>query len=342
MSLVRIAIVAVAPVLAVVTVPLVAVGAGVLDSSPATASSCTTNPVQPGTRLGTGPEMIDAAQIANAQIIDTVGTNLSVQPRGRIIAIATAIQESRLRNLGWGDRDSLGLFQQRAAWGPASQRTSPIAAATMFYTGGAGGQPGLLDIANWPALPVTVAAWEVQRSATPSAYAQWEPIATRLQATFATIQHPCTTDDGIDIPGDISTTLPPGFQLPAGTSPRVAVAISWALKQLGTPYHFGGSCTAPHSGNPAKQCDCSSLVQQSYRAAGVNLPRTTGEQINSGTPVYDTDQLRVGDLLFLRGHVGIYLGQHLVIHAPHTGDVVKISRVQGYWMNHLIAIRRVL
>ena len=233
MSWVRFAVVAVTPVLTVLTVPLIAVGAGVLDPSTTATDECTNDPVQPGTRLSTGqPETLDASQIANAQIIDAVGNSLSVPSRGRIIAIATAIQESRLRNLTWGDRDSLGLFQQRTAWGPASQRTSPVTAATMFYTGGAGEQSGLLDIPNWQNLPLTVAAWDVQRSATPNAYAQWEPIATRLHATFASIEHPCTTDDGIDIPGDVSAALPPGFRLAAGTSRPVAVAIAWALRQL--------------------------------------------------------------------------------------------------------------
>ncbi len=83
------------------------------------------------------------------------------------------------------------------------------------------------------------------------------------------------------------------------------------------------------------------LVQQAYRTAGVNLPRTTGEQIEVGTPIYDTGQLRAGDLLFLDGHVGIYLGRQLVLHAPKAGDVVKISRTQGYWMENLVAMRRV-
>ena len=76
-------------------------------------------------------------------------------------------------------------------------------------------------------------------------------------------------------------------QLPA-QQPPLSPQIAASPRHVGR-YHFGFSCTAPHSGIPAKQCDCSSLLQQSYRAAGVSLPRTTGEQINSGTPVYDTD-----------------------------------------------------
>jgi cell wall-associated NlpC family hydrolase len=130
----------------------------------------------------------------------------------------------------------------------------------------------------------------------------------------------------------------------------VGVAIWWALGQLGTPYTFGGSCTDPHSGDPAKQCDCSSLVQQAYAAAGITVPRVTGDQQHVGTTVAGLPNLRPGDLIFIPGsdgtladpgHVGLYIGHDLLIQARHTGDVVKLTRASA-WSSQIATIRRVV
>jgi hypothetical protein len=113
----------------------------------------------------------------NAKTIVQVGLRLKVPERGLIVALATARQESTLRNLNYGDRDSLGLFQQRAPWGSVAQRTDPASAATMFFTGGHGGQRGLLDIPGWRVMSIAGAAQAVQVSAFPEAYAQWEGVS---------------------------------------------------------------------------------------------------------------------------------------------------------------------
>jgi cell wall-associated NlpC family hydrolase len=127
------------------------------------------------------------------------------------------------------------------------------------------------------------------------------------------------------------------------------IAISWAYGQMGTPYTFGGSCTDPHSGDPAKQCDCSSLIQQAYRNAGVSLPGVTDDQQHAGTKVAGVADLLPGDLIFIPGsdgtmddpgHVGMYIGDGLLIHAPHTGDVVKLSKVSSW--GKIATIRRVV
>jgi cell wall-associated NlpC family hydrolase len=302
------------------------------------ATACTTSSDSPVPRTE-----YDDEQVTNAAVIVRTGQQLRVPVRGLVIAVATALQESHLRNLPGGDRDSAGLFQQRTAWAPHADRTDPATAATMFYTGGKRGQPGLLDIPDWQSMPLTTAAQAVQRSAFPNAYARWEPDATTLTATTLTGNPTaCTTDGGIDIPNDTAIALRNGYTVPPGTSTTAATAITWALGQLGTPYHYGGSCTDPHSGIPAKQCDCSSLVQQAYHHAGITLPRTTSQQIHTGTPVASPRDLRPGDLIFLPGHVGIYIGQNLVLHAPKTGDVVKVSKLQGYWLDQLQAIRRLV
>jgi murein DD-endopeptidase MepM/ murein hydrolase activator NlpD len=127
----------------------------------------------------------DAEQRSNAAGIVDVGRKMAVPPRGWVIAVATAMQESSLRNLpdlGSGnDHDSIGLFQQRPSqgWGTPAQLADPRYAATQFYT-------RLVTVPNWLELPLTVAAQDVQHSATPDAYAKWEPDATVLVLTLTT------------------------------------------------------------------------------------------------------------------------------------------------------------
>ncbi len=120
---------------------------------------------------------------ANAQIIISVGRELGVSDYGIIIALATAMQESSLRNINWGDRDSVGLYQQRpsSGWGSVEQIMDPAYATRLFFGGphnpNRGKTRGLLDLAGWQNMAVTDAAQRVQISAFPKAYAKWEPSA---------------------------------------------------------------------------------------------------------------------------------------------------------------------
>jgi LysM repeat protein len=120
---------------------------------------------------------------SNAATIVQVGQQLGVSDYGIVIALAAAMQESSLRNVNYGDRDSLGLFQQRPStgWGSPEQLLSPEYAARLFYGGrsnpNAGTTLGLLDISGWESMSVTDAAQKVQISAYPNAYAKWETSA---------------------------------------------------------------------------------------------------------------------------------------------------------------------
>ncbi|MDJ0348526.1 LysM peptidoglycan-binding domain-containing protein [Cryobacterium sp. PH29-G1] len=119
----------------------------------------------------------------NAQTIVSVGRGAGVSDAGLVVALAAAAQESGLRNVQYGDRDSLGLFQQRpsAGWGTPEQVLDPTRATLAFFGGASNPNPqvtrGLLDISGWEAMTVTQAAQAVQISAYPDYYAKWETSA---------------------------------------------------------------------------------------------------------------------------------------------------------------------
>src|SRR5215207_3813557 len=128
---------------------------------------------------------VTAEQAGNAALIADVARSRGLPDRAIVIALATAQQESRLRNLDYGDRDSLGLFQQRpsSGWGTAAQVQEPVYAANKFYD-------HLVKVRGWETARLTDAAQRVQRSAFPEAYQRWEVMAVRL----ATAQVSDTTD----------------------------------------------------------------------------------------------------------------------------------------------------
>lgn len=142
--------------------------------------------------------------------------------------------------------------------------------------------------------------------------------------------------------------LPAGYTLPTGTPREVRTAVSWALQQKGGWYHPGGDCTKAHGGSSAHWCDCSSLMQQAYRAAGIDIPRVTYDQVNIGDRV-SMDKPKPGDLVFNAGsdgsdarpgHVGMYIGDGKIIEAPRTGVRTRIVSYSS-WRNSTSAITRI-
>jgi hypothetical protein len=144
---------------------------GVLSSLPVR-EHCT------ATALGNSTEL-DPEQAGNAAIIAAVAVRRGLPGRAATIGIATAIQESKLVNLPGGDRDSIGLFQQRPSqgWGTPAQIRDPVYASNAFYD-------VLVKVEGYESLPITKAAQKVQRSAFPSAYADHEPEARILASTL--------------------------------------------------------------------------------------------------------------------------------------------------------------
>ncbi|MFB6724614.1 hypothetical protein ACFCV3_30840 [Kribbella sp. NPDC056345] len=130
-------------------------------------------------------------QIAFAKIIDGVAVARGLPGRATLVALMTALQESQLENIDYGDRDSVGLFQQRpsAGWGTVAEILDPTYAAEAFFGGAeAPDPPGLVDIDGWPTMSYTEAAQAVQVSAFPNAYARHERTAKQI-----------ATEAGIDL-----------------------------------------------------------------------------------------------------------------------------------------------
>lgn len=125
---------------------------------------------------------------------------------------------------------------------------------------------------------------------------------------------------------DVSTASAP----PA----RHGGVVGIAMQYLGIPYQWGGS-------SPSTGFDCSGFVMHVYAQVGVSLPHNAAMQYGYGSPV-SRSQLQPGDLVFFNGlgHNGIYIGGGQFIHSPHTGDVVKISSLTGWYADTWYGARR--
>ena len=172
------AVVAAVAVLVAGTVGVV-VALSHLNPAPPAAQQCVAE--LDGTRWKLSPD-----QAQNAALIAATGLQRGLPARAVTIALATALQESRLVNVPYGDRDSLGLFQQRPSqgWGTAEQVLDPVYATGRFYD-------GLVTIEGYENLPITEAAQAVQRSGFPDAYAQHET-RSRAWASALTGWSPAT------------------------------------------------------------------------------------------------------------------------------------------------------
>lgn len=251
-------------------------------------------------------ETLNDEQRQNAATIIGVARDRDAPPRAWLVALATAKQESDLINLPYGDRDSLGLFQQRPSqgWGTPAQVTDPVYSTSIFLD-------RLLAIPDWDRLPVTVAAQAVQRSAFPDAYAQWEGLAAALIQQLAGVVDPAGC-------GPDSASLPEGV---------ARAAIQFATGELGKPYVWGA--TGPNT------YDCSGLILRAFQAAGIDLPRVSRDQFTAGGHV-PVAQAQPGDLLFYATdpqdpatihHVMLYMGDDQMVEAPYSGEAVRVRPV---------------
>ena len=143
----------------------------------------------PGCQAGTGTNVVplDFGQAADAATVAAVAVRENLPAQALTVAYATAFQESKLENLSYGDRDSVGIFQQRPSqgWGTAAQLQDPAYAAKAFFG-------ALVKVPNYTAIPVYQAAQAVQKSADGSAYQQYAQTGAQLAADFTARPHAVT------------------------------------------------------------------------------------------------------------------------------------------------------
>ncbi|MFJ2819093.1 C40 family peptidase [Streptomyces sp. NPDC087294] len=258
-------------------------------------------------KLGSGGGLLSltAEQTRNAEIIISVGARMNVPVRGRVVAVATAMQESGLRNISYGDRDSVGLFQQRPSqgWGTVEQIMDARYSSTQFYN-------HLLKVGGWQDMAVTQAAQAVQRSGFPTAYAKHEAKAVQIVAS--------SSSGGVQQINSLSGCTP----LTSPASYNTSGYVSYALKQVGKPYVWGG--TGPDG------FDCSGLIVWAWRQMGYQLKIRTSEQMYDVSVPVQQGQEKTGDLIFAQfkaggpGHVMIVIKPGLLVEAPRTGLDVRV------------------
>jgi murein DD-endopeptidase MepM/ murein hydrolase activator NlpD len=275
-------------------------------------------------------------QMRNAATIIAVGQRMNVPPRGWVIAIATSLQETNLRNLPVAvDHDSLGLFQQRPnqGWGTAAQILDPVHASTAFYE-------HLLKVRGWDTLSLTDAAQAVQRSAFPDAYARHEPLAARLVDQLASGAArsaggigQCAGSGAIAASGwtvPVSAAIVSGFRPPSRpTHNGVDLAVG-----KGTPIHAAASgivrtvrCNVSagdcdHDGSPAIQ-GCGWYVDIAH--AGGIITRYC-HQLRQ--PLVRPGQaVTVGQVIGVSGTSGNSSGPHLHFEVHINGDASNAGAV---------------
>ncbi|MEU9949401.1 hypothetical protein P8A21_26335 [Streptomyces poriferorum] len=199
---------------------------------------------------------LTSEQAANAATISAVGTTRGMPERAVTIALATALQESGLRNIEHGDRDSLGLFQQRPSqgWGTEKQILDPVYSAGKFYE-------HLAEVPGYSRLPLTVAAQRVQRSGFPQAYAKHEPDAALLAAALTGRAPAALNCD------------PPRSTAGTGEAAKVRAALVGSFGKDVLPSEDAAAAETPAAGAAAGTGTLSVPVQTARRAGQDGIPQ---------------------------------------------------------------------
>lgn len=301
-----------------------------------------TEPVVSSLPTKVGP--YSGEQITNAGYVIKAGQAMNLDARTITIGVMTAMGESTLTNVDYGDNagpDSRGLFQQRAngAWGSYTDRMNPTIAATNFFT-------ALTQVTSYKTLEPTIAAHRTQINADPYHYAPYWDDAVLMVSTL--------TDDPsllTDLPmagtvegctGAPIDPLPPGD----GTGADILAA---AMAYKGTPYSWGGGdTTGPTTGTYTSASldgtrtvgfDCSGLVIFAvHNSTGIKLPHSAelqGTDTRGQTIARDWTQMQPGDIISFSDtgdagtfdHVGIYAGDKQMFHASKPGTPLALASI---------------
>ena len=233
------------------------------------------------------------------------------RPRAWLVALATAMQESTLRNINYGDRDSLGLFQQRPSqgWGTPAQVTDPVYSHHDLHRPAAAGAE------------LGAAAGHGRRADRAAV-----GLPGRLREVGGAGRRP-------RLRSSRASPTPRAAGRTRRRWPRAwrARAIQFALGEVGKPYVWGA--TGPNT------YDCSGLMLRAFQAAGIDLPRVSWQQFKAGGHV-PVKQAQPGDLLFYATdpsdpatihHVMLYMGDGQMVEAPYSGESVRVRPVPwGY------------
>lgn len=288
-------------------------------------------------------------QVVNAGYIIKAGQAMGLDAKTITIGVMTSMGESSLVNIGYGDAvgpDSRGLFQQRAngAWGTLADRMNPTISSTNFFK-------ALIAVPGYLELEPTIAAHRAQRNADPYHYRPYWPDAVLMVSTL-------TADPSL------LDSLPAGGYLagceeggpgepPAPGDGSGAAVVSAAQHYQGTPYSWGGGnyqgpslgiYSSPSlDGSHTVGFDCSGLVMFAvYHSTGIQLPHSAeaqGKDSRGVTIARDWSRMQPGDVISFSedgsgspgsfGHVGIYIGNGQMIHAPRPGKTVEIVPLKG-------------
>lgn len=290
---------------------------------------------------------LDAEQTANGRAIVQTVLQRDLPARAAVLAVATALQESSLRNLRHGDQDSLGLFQQRPSqdWGTPIQVLDPVHATHAYLD-------RLVEVPRWRVRPLTRVAQAVQLSAHPDAYARWERTASQfvdavlgrpLYGPDATWPVQSDQADGLAPPAPVLLDEVSGCVLDAD----VGVGCGFALAQ-GNPRSCRDAvrwAVAMTEGAPVWKRRCLNFVAQAYGYRASGVPTAAHFWVGAAERYPPTDHPPVGALVFWAtddpaGHVALSLGDGMVVSNDITGpgliSVVPLTEIGQRWGAHYL------
>ncbi len=279
------------------------------------------------------------------------------------LPIMASLVESGMKNLNFGDADSVGFFQMRVGiWNQGDYAGFPdkpelqvkwfldqaeAVKKQRIAAGKSVDDPN--QFGDWIAdverpaeqyrgryqLKLAEAQDLLKTAPAPAA----APVAAAVDPGAAAASAAAVADGGL--PPEVAKPLADAIAAGAAPGPQALKAVEEASKYIGTQYHWGGS-------TPQTGFDCSGLMQWAYAQAGISTPRVTYDQIDAANAIAvpSVDDLKPGDLVFFSNagdvhHVGMYLGDHQFLHAPHTGDVVKVSSLdEPYYKQQFAGGRR--